>query len=60
MTRTVTNLDDLDLEIAVAYIALGVARSAEAYCPSAENTRLVEEDRASVDALLDERLAAAA
>ncbi|MBB3086528.1 hypothetical protein [Geodermatophilus sabuli] len=60
MTRTVTSLDDLDLEIAVAYIALGVARSAEAHCPSAENARLVEEARASVDALLDERLATAA
>jgi hypothetical protein len=60
MTHTVTSLDDLDLEIAVAYIALGVARSAEAHCPSAENARLVEEARASIDALLDERLAAAA
>ena len=60
MTRTVTSLDDLDLEIAVAYIALGVARSAEAHCPSAENTRLVEEARSSIDTLLDERLAAAA
>ncbi|MGY1636541.1 hypothetical protein ACI78V_07795 [Geodermatophilus sp. SYSU D00742] len=60
MTRTVTDLDDLDLAIAVASIALGVARSAEAHCPSAENARLVEEARASVDALLDERLATAA
>jgi hypothetical protein len=60
MTRTVTSLDDLDLEIAVAYIALGVARSAEAHCPSAENARLAEEARASIDALLDERLATAA
>ncbi len=60
MTRTVTSIDDLDLQIAVAFIALGVARSAEAHSPSAANTRLVEEARASVDALLDERLAAAA
>ena len=59
MTRTVTSLDDLDLEIAVAYIALGVARSAEAHCPSAENTRRVAEATAAVDALLDQRLAAA-
>jgi hypothetical protein len=60
VTRTVTTVDDLDLEIAVAYIALGVARSAEAHCPSAANARLVEEAESSVDALLDERLAAAA
>ncbi|MGK5111720.1 MULTISPECIES: hypothetical protein [unclassified Geodermatophilus] len=60
MTRTVTSLDDLDLEIAVAYIALGVARSTWAHCPSGENTRLVEEAQASVDALLDERLDTAA
>jgi hypothetical protein len=60
MTRTVTSLDDLDLEIAVAYIALGVARSAEAYCPSAENSRRVAEAVAAVDALLDTRLAVAA
>jgi hypothetical protein len=60
MTRTVTSLDDLDLEIAVAYIALGVARSAEAHCPSAENTRRVAEAVAAVDSLLDTRLAVAA
>ena len=59
MTRTVTSIEALDLEIAVAYIALGVARSAEAHCPSAENTRWVAEATAAVDALLDQRLAAA-
>ncbi|NEK57167.1 hypothetical protein GCU56_04675 [Geodermatophilus sabuli] len=60
MTRTVSSLDDLDLEIAVAYIALGVARSAQAHCPSAENTHRVAEAAAAVDGLLDERLAVAA
>jgi hypothetical protein len=59
MTRTVTSLDDLDLEIAVAYIALGVARSSAEHCPSAENARRVSEAEAAVDALLDDRLAAA-
>ncbi|MGY1642239.1 hypothetical protein ACI782_14110 [Geodermatophilus sp. SYSU D00703] len=60
MTRTVTSIDTLDLEIAVAYIALGVARSAWAHCPSGENDRRVAEAVAAVDALLDERLDAAA
>ena len=60
MTRTVSSLDDLDLEIAVAYIALGMARSAEAHCPSGENTRRVTEAEAAVDGLLDQRLAVAA
>ena len=59
MTRTVTSVEALDLEIAVAYIALGVARSAEAHCPSGENARRVAEAEAAVDALLDQRLAAA-
>ena len=59
MTRTVTSIEALDLEIAVAYIALGVARSAAAHSPSAENVRQVAEAEADVDALLDQRLAAA-
>ncbi|ADB76438.1 hypothetical protein [Geodermatophilus obscurus] len=59
MTRTVTSIEALDLEIAVAYIALGVARSAAAHSPSAENARRVADAEADVDALLDERLAAA-
>ena len=59
MTRTVTSVEALDLEIAVAYIALGVARSAAAHSPSAENARRVADAEAEVDALLDQRLAAA-
>ena len=59
MTRTVTSIEALDLEIAVAYIALGVARSAAAHSPSAENARRVADAEADVDALLDQRLAAA-
>ena len=59
MTRTVPSIEALDLEITVAYIALGVARSAAARGPSGENARRVAEAEADVDALLDERLAAA-
>ncbi|WP_100498656.1 hypothetical protein [Geodermatophilus chilensis] len=59
MTRIVTRIETLDLEIAVAHIALGVARSAAARSPSAENARRVAEAEADVDALLDQRLAAA-
>ena len=59
MTRTTTSIEALDLEIAVAYIALGVARSAAAHSPSAENARRVADAEADVDALLDRRLAAA-
>ena len=59
MTRTVTSIEALDLEIAVAYIVLGVARSAAAHSPSAENARRVADAEADVDALLDRRLAAA-
>ena len=59
MTRTVTSIETLDLEIAVAYIALGVARSAATHSPSAENVRRVAEAEADVDALLDRRLTAA-
>ncbi|HEX2072410.1 MAG TPA: hypothetical protein VHF92_01390 [Geodermatophilus sp.] len=58
MSPTVTSLDRLDHEIAVAYIALGVARSRWVHCPSGENARLVEESEGAVDRLLDERLAA--
>jgi hypothetical protein len=59
MTRTDASVETLDLEIAIAHIALGVARSAAARSPSAENARRVVEAEADVDALLDERLAAA-
>ncbi len=60
MSLTVTSIDQLDYDIALAYIALGVARTAWHRCPSAENTRLVGEAERDVDALLDQRLAARA
>ena len=58
MSPTVTSLDQLDYEISVAYIALGVARSSFDRCPSAENARAVDEAEGSVNRLLDERFAA--
>ena len=58
MSPTVTSLDQLDYDISVAYIALGVARSSLDRCPSAENSRAVDEAEASVNRLLDERFAA--
>jgi hypothetical protein len=58
MGPTTTSLDQVDLDIAVAYIALGVARSSWDRCPSAENARAVAAAEACVDRLLDERLAA--
>ena len=35
MSPTVTSLDQIDYDISVAYIALGVARSSYTRCPSA-------------------------
>jgi hypothetical protein len=58
MSPTVTSLDQLDYDISVAYIALGVARSSYTRCPSAENARLVDEAEGAVDRLLDDRFAA--
>ena len=60
MSPTITSLDQIDLDIAVAYIALGAARSGFTRCPSAENQRLVDDAEASVNLLLDARLAAQA
>ena len=58
MSPTVTSLDQIDYDISVAYIALGVARQSHVRCPSAENARLVDEALGAVDRLLDERLVA--
>ena len=59
MSPIITTVDEIDLDISVAYIALGVARSSFARCPSAENERGVADAEAAVDRLLDARLAAA-
>jgi hypothetical protein len=58
MSPTVTSLDQIDLEIALAVVALDVARSAFTRCPSAANQHAVDEAESAVDRLLDERLAA--
>lgn len=58
MSPTVTSLDQIDLDLAVAFIALGVARSAAARSPSGDNVRAAAEAEAAVDRLLDSRLAA--
>jgi hypothetical protein len=57
MSTTITSLDQIDLEISVAYIALGAARAAFERCPSAENGSAVDSAEHSLDALLDARLA---
>ena len=44
MSTTITSLDQIDLDISIAYIALGVARS-RPRCPSGENERAVVEAR---------------
>jgi hypothetical protein len=59
MSTTVapTELDRIDSDTAVASVALGMARSSFARCPSAENARALEDAVAAVDRLLDRRLA---
>ncbi len=51
--------EEIDLAITVAAVAVGAARRAEERCPSAENAQRVADAVAAVDALLDQRLAAA-
>jgi hypothetical protein len=60
MSPSVTSIDELDLEISVAYIALGSARQLFLRCPSAENESRVTASEAEVDRLLDRRLDASA
>ena len=58
MSPTVTSFEQIDCDISVAYIALGVARAGYSRCPSAENARLVDDAVRALDRLLDERFAA--
>jgi hypothetical protein len=44
--------------VSVAFVALGVARSAFTRCPSGENQRAVDDAENAVNRLLDARLAA--
>src|SRR3954453_10606329 len=55
MSPTITAIDQLDYDISLAYIALGVARSAWIHCPSAENTRRVNEAEQHLGSLLAAR-----
>jgi hypothetical protein len=57
MSPSITSIDELDLEISVASVALGGARQRFSRCPSAENEQRVTEALAEVDRLLDQRLA---
>ena len=57
MSPTITSVDEIDLDISVAYIALGAARHAWAHCPSTENARLVDRAEGEVNALLEMRFA---
>ena len=58
MSPTITTTDELDLEISVAYIALGGARVVLERSPTGDNARRVDEAEAEVNRLLDARLAA--
>lgn len=55
MSPTITSLDEIDYEISVAYIGLGVARGAWQRCPSGENEAAVQHAEAEIDRLLDDR-----
>ena len=58
MSTTVVDIDRIDCDLAVAQVALGLARAAYTRCPSGENAGLLDEAVAAVDRLLDQRLAA--
>ena len=57
MDRSFTCIENLDLEISVAYITLGGARELWNRSPVAENQRRVDAAEAEVNRLLDHRLA---
>ena len=56
MERSMTCIENLDLEISVAYITLGGAREVWTRCPVAENQQRVDAAEAEVNRLLDRRL----
>ena len=57
MNHSMTCIENLDLEISVAYITLGGAREVWAGCPVVANQQRVDEAEAEVNRLLDRRLA---
>ena len=56
MDPNITCIENIDLEISVAYITLGGTREIWARCPVAENPRRVDEAEAEVNRLLERRL----
>lgn len=57
MDRSITCLENLDLEISIAYITLAGAREVWNRCPVAANQRRVDAAEMEVNMLLDRRLA---
>ena len=55
MDRTITCIENLDLEISVAYITLSGAREVWTRCPVAENQQRVDAAEAEVNLLLERR-----
>ncbi|MCW2579840.1 MAG: hypothetical protein JWR82_1441 [Blastococcus sp.] len=58
MSSSIVTIDQLDIEISLAHIAVESARGLFGRCPSTENDQRVESAVAEVDRLLDQRLAA--
>jgi hypothetical protein len=57
MSTRVTSTAEIDLEISIAWIALGGARGRFSRCPSGENELRVDEAEAELNRLLDRRIA---
>jgi hypothetical protein len=57
MDRSITCIENLDLEISIAYITLGGARELWTRGPVGENQQRVDACEAEVNRLLDRRLA---
>jgi hypothetical protein len=58
MSTSITSVEQMDLDISLAHVALTSARGVMTRCPTGENARRVEEAQAEVDRLLDLRFAA--
>ena len=54
MSPTVTSVDQIDLDISIAFIALGVARTACERCPSGENEHAVDAAQSDWIVVIDE------
>jgi hypothetical protein len=57
MDRSINCIENLDLEISIAYLTLGGAREVWSRCPVVENQQRVDAAEAEVNRLLDQRLA---